>query len=217
MINNNWDSYWDEEKNYDHWQRPAKSIIELAKDNDPELRPEVLDLGCGIGRHALALARAGFNVTAIDGAKHALAELEEQADKHNLNIRTIEGNYLKSLFEPERFDIIISYNVIYHGSREDFERAIELCKDYLKPDGLLFFTCPTRDDGKYGSGKKVAPHTYESLNSVHPGDIHYFADEKDITTFIEGLKPISIERKEHYWDNKGTEQFSSYWEVMVQK
>ena len=33
----------------------------------------------------------------------------------------------------------------------------------------------------------------------------------------EGLKLISLKKKEHYWDNKGKKQFCSYWEAITKK
>lgn len=215
MGESNWDFYWREQKELEHWQKPADSVIEFVKASNCDKQPKVLDLGCGIGRHAILFTKEGFKVTALDSSEQALEELKSNIKKLNLNIEIVKGNYLKSIFQPNSFDIIISYNVIYHGFREDFKRAIELCKTYLKEEGVLFFTCPTREDDKYGSGKKVAPYTYESLNSVHPGDIHYFADGDDIKELVEGLKIKSIKKDEHYWDNDGKKQFSSYWEVIV--
>lgn len=211
MQKSNWDFYWGEQKKLEYWRKPSESVIEFVRNCSSNKQPKVLDLGCGIGRHAVLFAKEGFEVTALDSSEQALEELKN----FDLDIEIVEGSYLESIFKRNSFDIIISYNVIYHGFRENFEKAIELCKKYLKPEGILFFTCPTRDDGKYGNGKKVAPHTYKSLNSVHPGDIHYFADEDDIKKIVEEFKVISIDRNDHYWDNNGTKQFSSYWEVIV--
>jgi 2-polyprenyl-3-methyl-5-hydroxy-6-metoxy-1,4-benzoquinol methylase len=40
----------------------------------------VLDLGCGPGRHALPLARAGLAVTAVDTSAYLLGGLQTRAD-----------------------------------------------------------------------------------------------------------------------------------------
>ncbi len=216
MNKTNWDSYWGEEKKLEYWQKPDESILKLIKEFDPK-QTKVLDLGCGIGRHAIVFAQNGFDVVALDSSEEGLKELKEEIKNHRFKIKIVLGDYLETIFEKESFDIIISYNVIYHGIRDDFKKAVKICKDYLKPKGTLFFTCPSRDDGKYGSGEKVASNTYRSLNSVHPGDIHYFSDEKDIEEFIYGMKLISLKKNEHYWENKGEKQFSSYWEVVAIK
>jgi SAM-dependent methyltransferase len=53
-----------------------------AQQGDP-----VLDLGAGTGRVALALARAGHRVTALDHDPELLAELDQRA--HGLELRTV--------------------------------------------------------------------------------------------------------------------------------
>lgn len=217
MKYSNWDKFWGCEKKFDYWQKPADSVLTLIDTCDPGTQMNVLDLGCGLGRHAIAFARKGFAVTAVDSSKKALSELENTIKKNELNITIVNGNYFEPLFTRKSFDLIICYNVIYHGFKEDFKKAVDLCKEYLKPGGVLFFTCPSRDDGKYNNGKEVAPHTYESLNSVHPGDIHYFSDKDDIHYFLADLKLEYLKKNEHYWYNCGKKQFSSYWEVLANK
>lgn len=213
----NWDMYWSNSENFDFWERPAPSMIQLCKTLDPKKRPEVLDLGCGIGRHALVLAKEGFSVTAVDRSKEALQVVEERAKREGLIIKIKEGNYLEPLFKADSFHIIISYNVIYHGTREEFQKALELCSNYLSQEGLLFFTCPSREDGKYGQGEEVAPHTFISYNSTHPGGVHYFTNEKDILACAKRFSLQSLKKEEKYWTNKGRKEFSSHYEVLLKK
>lgn len=51
--------------------------------------PRLLDLACGSGRHALALAKARFEVTALDLAESELATLSSRARAMNLPIETV--------------------------------------------------------------------------------------------------------------------------------
>lgn len=51
-------------------------------------RGRALDVACGRGRHALLLASAGLEVTAIDRDSDALALLQSQADRLGLAVRT---------------------------------------------------------------------------------------------------------------------------------
>jgi len=69
MNKPNWDSYWGEEKKLEYWQKPDESIIKLIKKYDPTKQTKVLDLGCGIGRHAIAFAQNGFDVVALDSSQ----------------------------------------------------------------------------------------------------------------------------------------------------
>ena len=124
---------------------------------------------------------------------------------------------LQQPFSPETFNIVLSFNVIYHGHRERFAQAIEHAAYLLKPGGLFFFTCPSREDGKYGFGECLAPHTYRSTKSVTPGDVHYFSGLDDLEALLAAFRMVSLERDEGYWDNQGVSQFYSNWHVLAEK
>jgi hypothetical protein len=111
----------------------------------------------------------------------------------------------------------MSYNVIYHGLREQFARRIERVRELLKRKGLFYFTCPSRQDGKYGFGEEVAPHTYRCTKSVTPGDIHYFTDEDDLAELLKGFRVIDSRKLEGYWENKGESLFYSNWHICAEK
>ena len=213
----NWNSHWKEESQRNYWQVPAAEIIRLRDSLDKQKIQDVLDLGCGIGRHAILFAESGFNVTAVDDSPKALDILRGKASEKQLTITCIEDSYTEDIFAENSFDLVIAYNVLYHGNREGFDRSVQLVYRYLKPEGLFFFTCPTRHDAKYGNGEEIAEHTYKPLNSVHPGDIHYFADEDDIACFLGDFTGYTIDREEHYWDNSGVRQFSSSWHILAKK
>lgn len=216
-IESNWDSHWKEESKNSFWQEPARVVIDLKNRLDKSKFTEVLDLGCGIGRHALLFAESGFNVTAMDYSQDALNILQQKAAEKGTHVNVIKGSYSEDIFPEESFDLIIAYNVLYHGYRDNFKNAISLIYKYLRPEGLFFFTCPTRRDAKYGNGEEIADNNYKSLNSVHPGDIHYFAAEEDIADFLSEFYSFSQCIEEHYWDNKGTKQFGSNWQILANK
>ena len=88
MTNDLWEAYWSGENHHDWWKRPAPEVLEFIKSQSPRQSPDVLDLGCGLGRHAIAFAKVGFRVTATDASETAIAHLNEWAEKFNLPIRT---------------------------------------------------------------------------------------------------------------------------------
>jgi len=216
-MESHWDSYWEEKSNRSYWLEPDRAVVELKNSLDKSGIKDVLDLGCGIGRHTLLFAEAGFKITAVDSSQNALNLLQRQVEEKGIPVKIINGNYSQDLFPGESFDFILAYNVLYHGYRETFTDAIHLVYRWLKPGGLFFFTCPTRRDDKYGNGEEVAEDTYKSLNSAHLGDVHYFAGEYDIADFLSEFSDFSKSVYEHYWDNKGTEQFSSHWLILAHK
>ena len=54
----------------------------------------VLDMPCGTGRHSIALARDGFQVTAVDIAKEYTTALKKKVENEQLSIGVIEGDIL---------------------------------------------------------------------------------------------------------------------------
>jgi SAM-dependent methyltransferase len=67
---------------------------------------KVLDLMCGYGRHALALARTGINVTAVDNLADYINEIKEIAVKEYLSVSVILADVL-NLDLTELFDLAI--------------------------------------------------------------------------------------------------------------
>ncbi|MEW5924870.1 MAG: class I SAM-dependent methyltransferase [Candidatus Zixiibacteriota bacterium] len=217
MTNNIWETYWSDPGNRDWWKKPAPEVLDLIRSLSPAEKPKVLDLGCGLGRHAIAFALAKFSVMATDSSPTAIRHLNEWAESLNLSIETRVCDLLADTLSDEVFDVVLSYNVIYHGSRDQFARAIQRIRKLLKKSGIFFFTCPSRQDGKYGFGEKVAPHTYRCTKSVTPGDIHYFADEEDLSELLVGFRILACRKSEGYWDNKGERQFFSNWLIRAEK
>lgn len=212
-----WEAYWQGNEDHSWWKRPTPDVLEFIATQSPAERPEVLDLGCGLGRHAIAFARAGFSVTASDASENAVSYLAKWAGDLSLDIRVVVCDVLSDLLPENRFDIVIAYNVLYHGRRQHLIAAVDRVRRLLRPGGLFYFTCPTREDGKYGFGRELAPHTFMSDKSVTPGDVHYFADETDLEDLLSGFVEIDRRKMEGYWDNKGAQQFYSTWRIIARK
>ena len=212
-----WEDYWQGDEDHSWWKRPAPEVEKFIASQTPREHPDVLDLGCGLGRHSIAFAQAGFSVTATDASESAISHLSEWAGDLSLDIRALVCDVMSDMLPESSFDIVLAYNVIYHGYRHQFSAAIDHVLRLLKTYGLFYFTCPSRDDGKYGFGPEVAPHTFLCEKSVTPGDIHYFADEADLDDLLSGFLQVGRTKREGYWNKSGKRQFYSIWHVLVRK
>jgi tellurite methyltransferase len=78
------------------------------------LRPgaRVLDLGCGAGRHALPLARAGMDVTAVDEDPACCAELGAMAAEVGAAIQIVTQDVARFLFLGS-YDAVLAYGVLH--------------------------------------------------------------------------------------------------------
>jgi SAM-dependent methyltransferase len=113
----------------------VEKIISLL---DLEAGARVLDLGCGIGRHALALARRGYRVTGVDRTRGYLDRAVKQAEAERLTIEFLEED-MRVFSRPDAFDAVISCYTSYsyfEDPEEDRQVAANVCRS-LRPGGAF--------------------------------------------------------------------------------
>lgn len=109
---------------------------------------QVLDIGCGGGILAEAMAHHGASVSAID-----LAEASLSVAKLHLLESGLEIDYQKSSAEdfaeshPEQFDVVTCLEMLEHVP--DPASVVAACKKLVKPGGLVFFSTINRNPKSY--------------------------------------------------------------------
>src|SRR5712691_4642945 len=102
-----WGKRWATAEGRADWLDPEADVIALL----PELKARgartALDLGCGVGRHALLLAEHGLAVEALDGSPAGLAVLRETAAARSLTLGLHEGIADALPFSDESFDYVL--------------------------------------------------------------------------------------------------------------
>ncbi len=111
-------------------------IVELFK-----LAPsaKILDVGCGVGRHAIELARRGFRVTGLDFSRRMVAVATERAKKAGVAVKFVHGDARIMKFNPQ-FDAALSLCEGAFGIMENDEQNIAILKNIyraLKRGGQL--------------------------------------------------------------------------------
>ncbi|MGE3877356.1 MAG: bifunctional 2-polyprenyl-6-hydroxyphenol methylase/3-demethylubiquinol 3-O-methyltransferase UbiG, partial [Parvibaculaceae bacterium] len=97
----------------------------------------VLDLGCGGGFMAEALAQKGALVTGIDLSPGAIAIARKHAEANGLAIGYTEGAGENLAFAGRCFDVVVCVDVLEHVA--DLDRVIAEIHRVLKPGGLFLF------------------------------------------------------------------------------
>ena len=94
-----------------------------------------LDLGCGPGALALALAAAGWSVTGVDFAEAAIRRARTAASDRDLEVSFVVADFAE--WNPdEPFDLVVSaYAMPPRGAARD--AALALAKRCLAPGGTL--------------------------------------------------------------------------------
>lgn len=111
-----------------YWETPCDMVVGYFTTLKNKGEQKALDVGCGIGRHAIFLAKNGWDVTAIDLSISAINYLNNISKKNNLRIHTYLSDMKSMPFNNESFDSVLAYHSIYHS---DFSGVInninEIC------------------------------------------------------------------------------------------
>jgi len=192
-----WDKRWATTEGRADWLDPDPDVIAIL----PELRARgartALDLGCGIGRHALFLAEHGLAVEALDGSATGLAIAREAAQARGLSVGLRQGNADALPYDDGSFDFVLSWNVIHHGTLGDVGRRLAEIWRVLKPGALYQGTMlPTRNIN-YGSGRIIAPDTFVRKRADEPGHPHFYLDAATLVALLTGFELLSLKQREH--------------------
>jgi 2-polyprenyl-6-hydroxyphenyl methylase/3-demethylubiquinone-9 3-methyltransferase len=104
---------------------------------------DVLDLGCGGGFMAEALARRGARVTGVDPAAKAVQAAREHAAAENLAIRYETGVGEALDFPDASFDAVVCVDVLEHVA--DLDRVLAEVTRVLRPGGWFLFDTINRN------------------------------------------------------------------------
>jgi 2-polyprenyl-3-methyl-5-hydroxy-6-metoxy-1,4-benzoquinol methylase len=143
----------------------------IEKEINFDKTKRILDIGCGTGRHAIELAKRGYNVTGIDLSESQLKRAIEKTKKENLTVDFLRTDARTLDFNNE-FDLVI---IMCGGAFSLMEtdemnfKILENARNALKPKGKFILT---------------------TLNALFPlfNSIEKFMDEKGYKT------------KDHYFD-----------------
>lgn len=99
---------------------------------------QVLDLGCGVGRHSLELARRGFHVTGVDRTRSYLDRASKQAQTEGLKVEFVQDD-MRTFCRPDAFDAAINMYTsfsYFEDPEEDRQVVLNVCRS-LKSGGLF--------------------------------------------------------------------------------
>jgi tellurite methyltransferase len=206
-----WDERWATPEGRADWLTPHPAVTALVPMLKARGAQRVLDLGCGVGRHALHFAEQGFSVDAIDGAGAGLDFARREAAARGLlrlNLRQGDADALP--FPDESFDYVLSWNVIFHGTMGDVGRRLAEIWRVLKPGALYQGTMLSQRDAQFGHGRPVAPDTYIRGNDPK-AHAHYYCDLGGLAVLFAGFDLVSLEQVEQ------RRRGSWHWHILAER
>lgn len=114
----------------------------IEKELHFEKSMNLLDVGCGTGRHSIELSKRGYKITGIDLSESLLAKAREKAVKQNLTIDFLKHDAREMPFNNE-FDVAIMLCEGGFPLMETDEMNYEILKKVtksLKKQGKFIFT-----------------------------------------------------------------------------
>ncbi|MER5887198.1 class I SAM-dependent methyltransferase [Streptomyces sp. NPDC001941] len=193
-----WDEVWKSEEGRRDWSAVdpwVAGTVGLLRRRGVR---DVLDLACGVGRHAVFLAGEGFDSWAVDASDTAVRETVAAAGRAGVRVEPSVGPMTRLPYEDASFDYVLAYNAIYHGDRDAVRATVREIHRVLRPGGLYQLTMLSRRNAGCGRGEEVSPGTFvqpgAADDKVHP---HFYCDAAELVALNEPAQLLRAHDEEH--------------------
>ncbi len=170
-------------------------------------RLRVLDYGCGEGSNIHYLIKKyGYDGYGVDIAESSIKICQKKMNKNKFKLIDFDVNQNDNFFN-KKFDLIISYQVLYFLNDIDLKNRLISLNKMLNPGGYVFFTMKSsksdyyknfcdqkkRKDGLYkvnlSSDKN---YKRRQKHNIYYHYINFTKSEKDLKNKFRLFKPLKI-------------------------
>lgn len=174
----------------------------IEKEINFDRNKNILDLGCGTGRHSIELAKRGYNVIGLDLSESLLKKAKEKAETENLKIDFIKEDARYFKFE-NKLDLVI---MICEGAfplMETDEMNFAILRNAynsLKENGKFIFTTLNGLFPLFHSVKDfLNAENKDDLTEGNTFDLMTFRDYSVLKTFDDNGKEKVLNCNERYY------------------
>lgn len=183
----------------------VREFVELLDKSsiDPTSSKTALDLGAGHGIQSVALAKKGFEVTAIDFNQELLEELKQNST--DLAVNPIIGDILDTNLYADLNPEVITCcgdTLLHVNSKNEVANLIANCAEILRPTGKMILSF--RDYSLAISGDQFFIPVKSDSNRILTCILNYEKDKVKVTDLIH-------EKNNNEW----TQKVSSYYKIII--
>ena len=172
-------NYADEYDKEDFTRGTEREVDFIEEEINHDKDVEILDVGCGTGRHAIELAKRGYSVTGVDLSESMINKAREKAEMADVEVN-FEKADARNLPFSNQFDLVI---MICEGAfclMETDEMNFQILENAarsLKKEGKFIFTALNGLFPLYNSVKDFINSTsLEQVSGEYKFDLMTFRD-----------------------------------------
>lgn len=179
---------------------------------------DLLDLGCGTGRHSIFLAQHGFSVKATDFSSTGIRIAQAKVKSLNLyNIHFVQHEMNTIPFLDRSFDAVICTWTIYHGIIASIRQTITEIHRVLKQNGSLITDFLSTNDSTYGLGHEVEQNTFVGQKPGEEDVPHHYSTKKELVELLARFCLVKIRQQSRTYAAEGREYVRKYFDVETVK
>lgn len=145
--------------------RPQREIVAL--DGRGAIVDPVLDVGCGTGENALALAAAGHDVLGVDAARAAIERARAKAQASTSSARFEHADALELAALGRTFATVIDSAVFHVFDDDERARYVTSLAAVVRPGGRYFMLVfSDREPSDWGGPRRISRAEIEQAFAV---------------------------------------------------
>jgi SAM-dependent methyltransferase len=171
---------------------PRRRISEVVKRLRKYNVSKVLDLGCGFGRWSIALARAGFQVKAVDISSEVIKRLTKWANQKGLSIETKVSSAQRLVSIGEKVDAVICNSVLDHMPSTEASESMLNLKNALKFGGIAYLSFDGLDQEDKDKHVSLEDGTRRYTEGKLKGMLWRFYSNKEIRSLCKDMEVLEF-------------------------
>ena len=214
-----WDWKIVKNKQEQTWLEPSIESYYLIDRWQKQRKKDFLDLGCGLGRHTIQFAKAGFNTAGFDLSEESIRRTAEYAKAEKLDIDLKVGDMLELPYSNASFDCILCRNVISHTDTAGMHQIVEELKRVLRPEGECYLTLGSKETWGFKQDWPVVDENTKIRIEDGPenGIPHFYADYDLIQELFKDFKIELIYQLEDFYEKGGKTLNSWHYHLLIKK